>query len=537
MIFDLVIQGGRVIDGTGNPWFRADVGLAGGDAGGKIAAVGDLSAAEAKATIDATGLVVCPGFIDIHTHSDWTLLANPRAESMVRQGVTTQVTGNCGFSSAPGAREGKPEWRTVDQYLDQLCTMGVSTNVAALIGHGQVRESVLGSADRAPSDEELAEMKRLVARAMEDGAYGLSTGLAYAPGLFSDLDELVELAQIVAAHGGIYTTHIRDESSQRAWKRSVQEAIQIGEQAGLPVQISHLESHYPNWGGEGEVLALLEEARARGLDVSCEIPPYVCGATALTTILPNWAHEGGPAEIVRRLRDPGERERIRQFVLTQRDQQASPPPTMLADGLGDRIWLASSPGSPDLVGVSLAEIGELWGTDPIDAAFDLIVKDEAATHIVVEQHNEEDIRKLVRHPLSMIVSDGSAYAPYGALGEERPHPRSYGVFPLVYRKYVRGETRPEEPREIGAKVLTLQDAVRKMTSYPAQKLGLRDRGLVREGMWADLVVLDPSTVEDRATYQAPHQYPRGIPYVLVNGTLVVERGEHTGALPGKVLRK
>jgi N-acyl-D-aspartate/D-glutamate deacylase len=274
-----------------------------------------------------------------------------------------------------------------------------------------------------------------------------------------------------------------------------------------------------------------------GLDVSCDVPPYVCGATSLTTILPNWAHEGGPSEIVRRLRDPGERERIRHFVLTQRDQQASPPPTMLADGLGDRIWLSSSPGFPDLVGMSLAEIGERQGTDPIDAAFDLIVGDRAETHIVIEQHNEADIRTLVRHPLSMIVSDGSAYAPYGPLAEERPHPRSYGVFPLVYRKYVRGETRPEEPREAGARILTLQEAVRKMTSFPAQKIGLRDRGLVREGMWADLVVFDPLTIADRATYQAPHQYPQGIPYVLVNGTVVVERGEHSGALPGKMLRK
>jgi N-acyl-D-aspartate/D-glutamate deacylase len=210
---------------------------------------------------------------------------------------------------------------------------------------------------------------------------------------------------------------------------------------------------------------------------------------------------------------------------------------MLADGLGDRIWLAVSKGHPDLVGKSLAEVGEQWGMDPIDAAFDLIVGDEATTHIVVEHHNEDDIRTLVRHPLSMIVSDGAAYAPYGALGAERPHPRSYGVFPLVYRKYVRGETRPEEPREVGAPILTLQEAVRKMTSFPAQKLGLRDRGLVREGMWADLVLLDPQTIADRATYEAPHQYPQGIPYVLVNGALVVDRGEHTGALPGKVLRK
>jgi N-acyl-D-aspartate/D-glutamate deacylase len=445
--------------------------------------------------------------------------------------------GNCGFSPAPIARETEADWHTLGQYLDRLKEQGVATNVASLVGHGQVREAVLGAADRAPTERELDKMRSLIANAMDDGAFGLSSGLAYAPGLFSDTAELIELAKVVAMYGGLYTTHIRDESNQLAWQRSVQEAIEVGERAGVRVQISHLESHYPNWGGEDEVLALLEDARARRLDVTCDIPPYVCGATSLTTILPNWAHEGGPQAIAERLRDPGTRPKIRHFVLAQRDKQASPPPTMLADGLAGRIWLAASRGNPNLVGQSLAEVGERRGTDPIDAAFDLIVEDEAETHIVVAQHNEEDIRKLVQHPLSMIVSDGAASAPYGVLSAERPHPRSYGVFPLVFRKYVRGETRNQEPNEVGSKILTLQQAVLKMTSFPAQKLGLRDRGLVREGMWADLVIFDPLTIEDQATYQAPHQYPKGIDYVLVNGQVVVEHGEHTGALPGRVIKQ
>jgi N-acyl-D-amino-acid deacylase len=531
MIFDTVIKGGRIVDGTGNPWFWADVGIT----NGRITAVGDLSSARTQATVDAAGLVVCPGFIDMHTHSDSTLLVNPRAESMVRQGVTTQVIGNCGMSSTPVTRDAQAEWHTLGQYLNRLEEQRVATNVAALVGHGQIRMAVLGSDDRAPTEDELEEMRSLVARAMRDGAFGLSTGLAYAPGLFADTAELVELAVVAARYGGLYTTHIRDESSQLAWQRSVQEALEVCERARIRVQISHLESHYPNWGGEDKVLAMLEEARARGLDVTCDIPPYVCGATNLTTILPNWAHAGGAPGIVERLGDPDTRDKIRQFVLVQRESQANPPPTMLADGLADRIWLAASNGNPDLVGKNLAEIGTLRGTDPVDAAFDLIVEDEGESHIVVEQHNEEDIRQVLQHPLSMIVSDGAAYAPYGVLEAQRPHPRSYGVFPLVFRKYVRGETRKEEPSEVGEKVLTLPEAVRKMTSFPAQKLGLRDRGWVREGTWADLVVFDPLSIEDRATYQAPHQYPRGIPYVLVNGQVVVERGEHTGALPGKVI--
>ena len=532
MTLDILIENGRVVDGTGNPWFWADVGIK----DGSIVSVGDLAGVEAHVTLDANGLIVCPGFIDIHTHSDASLLVNPRAESMVRQGVTTQLVGNCGLSCAPAMPESETDWHTFGEYLDRLEQQGAATNIAALLAQGQVREIVLGAADRPPTEEELNEMRGIVSDAMKAGAFGLSSGLAYSPGLFSSTEELVALALVAASYDGMYTTHIRDEASGAAWERSVQEAIEVSERAGIRTQISHIESHYPNWGEQERILGLIDGARARGLEITCDIPPYVCGSTALSTILPNWAHEGGARAIVKRLQDPVNRERVRQFILTEREDQASPTPTLLADGLGSRIWIAASAANPGLAGKSLVEIGEIRGIDPIEAALDLLIEDEGSTHIVIQHHSEEDIRKAVAHPLCMIVSDGWALAPYGELGEGHPHPRSYGVFPLTFRKYVRGQTREEEPREVGTKLITLQEALRKMTSFPAQTLGLRDRGLVREGMHADLVILDPHTIEDQATYAHPHQYPKGITYVLVNGQVVIDCGEHTGALPGQVLR-
>jgi N-acyl-D-amino-acid deacylase len=468
---------------------------------------------------------------------------------MVRQGVTTQVIGNCGYSCAPVRDETKEalekymlpprveiDWHSLGEYLHRLESQGVSTNVASLVGHGVVRIAVMGWADRRPKGAEIEEMKDLVAQSMEEGAFGLSTGLAYSPGLFSDTDEIVELAKVAARYHGFYSTHIRTDGM--TWERSVQEAIEIGEKARLPVQISHIESHYPNWGRQERILRLIEEARLRGLDVLCDIPPYICGATSLNTILPDWAHEGGASKSVERLRNPEMRARIKKFVLEERERHSLPIPTMLADGLSNKIRIGSSEKNRNLIGKSLSEIGELRGTDPIEAAFDIIVEECGGDiSITAEQHSEEDMRRVVQYPGSMIASDGASWAPYGVLGDlAKPNPRGYGVFPLTFRKYVRGETRKEMPSDIGEKILTLQDAIRKMTSLPAQRLGLKDRGLIRERMWADIVIFDPETIEDQATYDDPHQYPKGIEYVLVNGTIVVEKGNHTGALPGKVLR-
>jgi N-acyl-D-aspartate/D-glutamate deacylase len=448
---------------------------------------------------------------------------------MVRQGVTTLVIGNCGESAAPSE-----EWPNFGAYLSHLEKKGVAVNVAALVGHGNLREVVLSSAGRLPSPEEFGKMKGILDQAMKDGAIGLSSALAYAPGMFADTNEMIELCKIVARYGGLYTTHIRSDGS--AWEKSVREAIETSEKSGASLQISHLESHYPNWGQEEKVLRILEETRARGMDVTTDIPPYLCGQTGIYTLLPPWALDGGTPKIVERLKNAREREKIKEWIMTKKEEHVMPTATLVADGHPENIWIVKSKKNPACSGKNFAEIGALKGKSPLDAVLDVIAEEEAYMSIVMEHHFEEDMRKLIVHPLSMIETDGHALAPYGPLGEGSPHPRCYGTFPLLFRKYVRGETRAEEPREPGAKLLTLEEAVRKSTSFPAQKLGLRERGLIREGMFADIVIFDPLTITDKATYANPHQYPEGISYVLVNGEVVVEKGEHTGKLVGKILR-
>ena len=418
--------------------------------------------------------------------------------------------------------------------MAELEKKGVSVNVSALIGHGNLREVVLNSAGRLPTSEEFEKMKALVDQAMRDGAIGLSSALAYAPGMFADTEEMIELCRIVARHGGIYTTHIRSDGT--TWEKSVREAIETSEKSGVSLQISHLESHYPNWGQQDKILKLLEETRARGLEVTTDIPPYLCGQTGIYTLLPPWALDGGTPKIVERLRNPAEREKIKDWIMTKKEEHVMPTATLVADGHPENIWIVRSRENPACSGKNFAEIGAIKGKNPLDAVLDVIAEEEAYMSIVMEHHFEEDMRRLIAHPLSMIETDGHALAPYGPLGEGSPHPRCYGTFPLLFRKYVRGETREDEPREPGAKLLTLEEAVRKSTSFPAQKLGYRDRGQVREGMHADIVIFDPLTITDKATYANPHQFPEGIAYVLVNGQVVVERGEHTGRLPGRILR-
>lgn len=546
-MIDLIIRNGRIVDGTGNPWFRGEIGIS----DGKVEKIGRSVSAESKRIIDAEGLVVCPGFIDIHNHSDTTVLINPKAESMVRQGVTTQVIGNCGFSCAPVKDHTKDllgkylfelmpeieiEWNTFGEYLNQLDKRKSTINIASLVGHGTVRIAVLGYAKRLPNREEIEEMKGLVVSAIEDGAFGMSTGLAYAPGIFSDTNEIIDLAEVIAEYDGLYTSHIRNEANETAWKQSVQEAIQVGEKTGVRVQVSHIESHYPNWGKQEMILRMFENARDKGIDVACDIPPYVCGYTTITTLLPDWALSGGLPKIVERLRDPEKRKKIKKFVMEEKDRHTNPSQSLVADGYPTKIWIVSSEKRPELVGKNLEDVAEVFGKDPFDSALDLILGEEGKTPIICELHTEDDIREVVKHPLSIIESDGFSWTPHGKLGKTKPHPRSYGTFPLIFRKYVRGETRNEEPKEKGEKILSLEEAVRKMTSFPAQRLGLRNRGILREGTWADIVIFDPLTIEDQATYANPHQYPKGINQVLVNGEMVIEEGEHTGAYPGRILR-
>jgi N-acyl-D-amino-acid deacylase len=512
-----IIRNVSVLDGTGSPAYPADIGLE----GDRIAAIGDLAGTQGEEILDGAGLTAAPGFIDMHSHSDFTLPILPGAESKVYQGVTTEVIGQCGDSPAPltpatreVARAADPklpwEWLSFAEYLDYLRQGGLSLNVVPLVGHSAVREAGMGYEDRPPTADEMAIMKGLVAQAMDEGAWGMSSGLIYPPGMYASTDELVELARVAAGRGGFYFSHIRGEGSRLL--KAVGEAIEIGQRARVPVQIAHFKASKPqNWSLLPQALGLLDEARARGLDVAADRYPYTASSTSLSTSLPPWAHDGGRDALLERLRNPEERARI---LADTRPRE------------WDKVLIAYSPNNPELEGLTVADIAAQRGTPPAETVLDVLLETEARISEIHFGMSEENLRMVLRHPAVMVGSDGSARAPEGPTGEGKPHPRGYGTFPRVLGKYAREE-----------KVLTLPEAVRKMTGMPAERLGLSDRGRLAEGMKADLVLFDPDTVRDRATYIDPHQYPAGIPYVWVNGQLVIGPEGHTGALPGQVLSR
>lgn len=541
-MFDLLIKNGFVVDGAGNPWFKADIGVL----NGKIVEIGTSIDAKAERVLDAKGLIVSPGFIDIHTHSDLTLLIDPYAESKIRQGVTTEVVGNCGMSAAPvnkrtlnllkgqwgsAAEKVKWNWTTFDDYLNQL-EHGISVNVASFVGHGTVRTAVIGVENRGPTEKELEEMKRLVAESMEAGAFGLSSGLVYPPGCFAETRELIELCKVVAQYGGFYTSHIRGE--RETIVDALKEAIEIGEQAGVPVQVSH---NCPKYGGHGklkEMFEIYEKARARGVDVTLDNDAHTDLNPRLTQVLPQWVQVGGKKKIVEILQDPNAREKIKKEIIEDR----YPGPGyvgLVKHQRWDRIVLFHCKRNRNLIGKSIEEIAKVRRKDPFDTFFDLIIEEQCDVSALFDYIEEEDIRTLLQHPLMMVCSDGAVSPQRGVLGKIKAYsPCSYGEYPYIIEKYVREE-----------KVITLQEAIRKMTSFPAQKLGLRDRGLLREGMWADIVIFNFNTIKDRATSRFPysfplknypHKYPEGIEYVIVNGEMVIEKGKHRGVFPGKVLR-
>ncbi|MGD2201688.1 MAG: D-aminoacylase [Candidatus Bathyarchaeota archaeon] len=540
MVFDIVISGSLIVDGSGREGFTADLGIK----EGRIAEVGDIPAGEGEMVVQGTGLVLTPGFIDMHSHSDIYLLANPRAESKIRQGVTTEVTGNCGSSAAPAMglatesirRMTEPygievNWSSFGEYLD-LLGEGVSLNVAALVGHGTVRQCVMDLEERAPTAGELGEMKDLVAQAMREGAFGMSSGLVYPPGRYADTEELTELCRVVAEYGGIYASHIRGE--RETLIQAVEEALEIGERSGVSTQISHHPAKIGAWGRSTETLRLMDETAAKGINVMCDLHPYIAGATGLSAILPPWAQAGGTPSIVDRLKDPELRKKMREDMIS--DRVPGPGHSGLVKrGMWDKIIVPSYPKDWP-IGKTISDIAKERGQDPFEAYFDLVQASEGQGGILGFYYNEDDIRNVLTNPRSVIGSDGSALAPYGVLGRGKNHPRSYGTFPMIYRKYVRGESRPGLQYDRGAKLLSLEGAVKKMTSLPAEKLGIGDRGLIKKGYWADLVLFDQETIADTATYMDPYRYPAGIKHVLVNGVLVIEDSEHTGALPGKPLR-
>jgi len=543
--FDLVLAHGRILDGCGNPWFWGDLAIR----QGRIAEIGPPGALHGRQVIDVDGRFVAPGFIDVHTHSDLSILVNRRAESAVRQGVTTHVIGNCGLSPAPidkahlgdmrqywGRISDQPEvtweWQSFGKYLSHLQSGGIAINLASLAGHAALRMAVIGLGDRAPTPSELERMQELLSEAMEAGAYGLSTGLVYPPGCFASTKEIIALCQVAARYHGLYATHIRGE--RETILDAVAEAIRIGREAGVPVQISH---NAPKFGAPCDATAnlrLVDEARAQGQDVTVDNDVHTDLAPALTGALPQHLQDCDAAEIAALLRDPDARRRIREdIILDQRPGFG--PAGLLKHGQWQRITILHAPKSEAAIGKTIEALARERGRDPFDVYFDLIIENGHDAEAIFDYIDEANIRLLLRHPAVMICSDGEALAPYGFLNDPPPYsPCSYGEFPGVLERYVR-----DEP------VLTLQEAVRKMTSFPAQRFGLMGRGVLRPGAWADVVVFDLNRIHDRATNlyphtypfeNYPHRYPKGIDWVIVNGVVVINEEQHTGALPGKVVK-
>jgi N-acyl-D-aspartate/D-glutamate deacylase len=528
--YDLLIRNGKVIDGTGNPWFYGDVAVR----GGRVVAVGRVPPAPAKREIDARGRVVAPGFIDIHSHSDYLLLEDGDAQSKIRQGVTTEVLGE---GSSAGPRSGKlprgrataggkkQEWTTLGGYLDALEKAGVSVNVASYVGQGTVWECVMGHSFERPSPEQIKQMQGLVDEAMQDGAFGLSSMLMMPPGSLATTDDLVELCKVVRRHGGLFSSHVRNEGD--GVLGSVKEAIEIGERAGVPVDVIHLKiADQKLWGRMNEVVGLIEAARKRGVNVQANVYPYTRGSNDLASIVPPWAHEGGTRAMLARLKDPAQRARIKKDV---RDGLPGWYNHYTAVG-GDwsRMLVA---GKNTFEGLTMDRVlaarskGKAPPPDPLDEMLDFLAESGGSVPTVYAHHTEKDMNLALVQPWCSVGSDGSAYAVEGPLRRGNPHPRSFGTFPRVLGVYVRGRG-----------LLRLEDAVRKMTSLNAAKLGLRDRGQLRPGAWADVAVFDPERVTDHATYSEPFRYSSGVEYVVVNGQLVLDRGKHTGARPGRALR-
>lgn len=529
--FDVIVANGRVIDGTGAPWYAADVGIR----GGRIAAIGRLDGAQAGRRIDARAQIVAPGFIDMLGQSELTILVEPTLPSKIFQGITTEITGE-GGSVAPlndaiiradrvsyEHLKLTPDWRTLAEYFTRAERQGIGINLATYVGATQVRRMVLGDADRQPNASELDRMRALVREAMEQGAVGISTSLQYAPAPYATTDELIALAAEAARYGGIYATHMRSEGNEIM--SALDEAIRIGREARIPVEIWHLKAAgKQNWGRMPEIVAKIEEARRSGVEVGANTYAYPAWFNSLSAFIPPWAHDGGDEQLLARLNDPSARQRIRADMLStaggwDNEWQEIPGPEAVT------ICVVQNPELRDLQGKTLKEIAAQWRKDPIDALMDLLARDHAYTYAAVFGMSEPDVALALQQPWTSVDNDSQGTAPTGLLGLEHPHPRAYGTFPRILRKYVREEH-----------VLTLEDAIRKFTSLPAGRMRLSDRGVLKQGMWADLVVFNPETITDRATFENPNQLSVGMDYVLINGTPVIEQGRATGARPGKILR-
>ena len=520
-MLDLLIKDGLVVDGTGNPGFYGAVGV---EKEAVHTLRGDVSSVDAARFIDASGMVVCPGFIDMHAHSGLVILAEPRHEPKVRQGITTELIGIDGNSYAPftshedflsfvelnSGLDGKPElpgrWSTVAEYLSMF-DKKVSVNIAYVIGNSPLRICAMGWGDRPATGPELEDMKAMQREGMEEGAFGISTGLDYPPGAYADTGELIELSREAARLGGIYHTHVRNSLGDR-FLDPFKEAIEIGRQSGIPCHLTHLYQRVTHPGGARRRLELVEDARSEGLDVTFDSYPYIYSSTRLLIIFPQWAHDGGPERLKEVLRSPEGRERLRREVRPR--------------GLAwEDMWLTyfKQPHNRRYEGRSIAEVAEMMGKDEVDALCELLLEEDLQTSYVTPGPNGATLPDFVKHPVSMVGTDGLLIGDY-------PSPRTYGTFPLILSEYVREE-----------RSMSLENAIRKMTSFPAQRLGISDRGILREGMKADIVVFDPRSVKAPATRREPKQFPIGIDYVIVNGQVVIDQGRHTGVLAGHSLRR
>ena len=525
---DLLIRGGHVIDGTGAPGREADVSVL----DGRVVAVEPRSARPARRVIDARGQVVAPGLIDIHTHSDFTLPLNPRAESKIRQGVTLEVVGNCGFSVAPvlpGRAQMQREylassapWLEFPEstFADYVAAFpATSVNVILQVGHNTLRLMTTGLENRPVTVAELRAMERMLEEALAAGAWGLSSGLFTAPGNFADAAEIHALARVLRRHGAAYSTHMRDESDQVF--EAVREAIAVAEATGVHVHIAHLKlSGVNNWGGAAKLLAEIEAARQRGLPVDCDAYPYDTATNPLRNLLPRWVMEGGIPAMLERLRVRDVRSRIRDEIARGGLTNFGRIPSW------DVVRVAISPRMPENAGRTLGDIARSRGVDPIDAVGDYVLADRGETRILITSMTDADVHEITRAPWVTVGSDGNALAVTGVTGQGKPHPRYYGTHAHVLGPCVRD-----------LRLLTLETAVAKMTGLAARALGLRDRGVLRPGAWADVVVFDPARIADRSTYEEPHRYAAGVSTVLVNGQVTIDGGDHTGALPGRVIRR
>jgi N-acyl-D-amino-acid deacylase len=529
--FDLIIANGHIIDGTGSPWYSGDVGIR----GGRIAAIGNLAGAAAKRRIDAAGDVVAPGFLDMLGQSEFTILVDPRLPSKIYQGITTEITGE-GNSAGPMTGQArveaaqtlehyglKADWQSLGEYFARLERQGMGINLASYVGATTVREIVIGDENRPPTAAELARMQALVREAMEQGAVGVSTALEYAPAPYASTEELIALASAAAPYGGIYATHMRSEGD--GLYAALDETFRIAREAHISTEIWHLKvAGKRNWGHMPDVIKRIEAARASGLDISANTYAYTAWFNDMSAFVPPWAHDGGNGKMLERLKDPATRARIVNDIKTpsgtwDNEWDEVPGPESILVGV------VKNPALLSLQGQTIAAIAKSRGKDPIDTLLDILVEDNGFTQCAVFGMQEDDVALALVQPWVSIDNDSSGTSPQGVLGEEHPHPRAYGTFPRILRKYVREEHR-----------LRLEDAIRKFSALPAQRMRLTDRGVLKRGLWADVVVFDPATIADRSTFSAPNQPAVGMRWVLVNGVPVIADGQMTGAKPGQVLR-